>query len=182
MISRAEALAIIAAKGQSSNIIKHLISVGGAMKALARHFGENEAEWELAGILHDADYNLAPLDRHGYEAVEWFKGQIPDAVARAVISHNFAGNGVSPEGKIGWAVYSVDNLAGLIIAATLVRPDKKLAGLTTESVLKRFREPSFAKGANREEIKACEKLGLSLEEFTEISLEGIKALAGELGL
>lgn len=182
MITRAEALQVISDKGQSPNIVKHLISVGGAMKALARHFGENEAEWELAGILHDADYNLAPLERHGYEAADWFKGQIPEEVAQAVISHNYANNKVQPQGKIGWAVYSVDNLAGLIIAAALVRPDKKLAGLTTESVLKRFREPSFAKGANREEILACDKLGLRLEQFTELALGGIKGLAGELGL
>lgn len=182
MITRDEALQIITEKGQSPNIVKHLISVGGAMRSLASHFEENEEEWELAGILHDADYNLAPLERHGFESAEWFKDEIPEPVAKAVISHNYANNGVKPEGRIGWAVYSVDNLAGLIIAAALVRPDKKLAGLTTESVLKRFKETSFAKGANREEILACRELGLTLEEFTEISLNGIKELAGELGL
>lgn len=182
MITKDKALKTISSKGQSPNIIKHLLSVGGAMRALAGHFKEDGDSWELAGILHDADYNLAPLERHGYEAVAWFEGRLSPEVERAVISHNFANNGVEPEGRMGWALYSVDNLAGLIIAAALVRPDKKLEGLTVESVLKRFDESSFAKGASREEIKSCAKLGLSLEEFTVISLKGIKTLAGELGL
>lgn len=182
MISKEEVLKTISAKGQSPNIIKHLISVGGAMRALAAHFKEDENCWELAGLLHDADYNLAPLDRHGYEAVDWFKGNLTPEIERAVISHNFANNGVRPEGNMGWALYSVDNLAGLIIASAMVRPDKKLDGLTAESVLKRFHESSFAKGANREEIKSCLELGLDLEEFVALSLRGIKALAVELGL
>jgi hypothetical protein len=182
MITRGEALKVISEKGQNPNIVKHLISVGGAMRELAKHFGGNEDEWELAGVLHDADYNLAPIERHGHEAVSWFEGGLNPEIDRAVISHNFANNGVEPEGKMGWSLYAVDNLAGLIIAAALVRPDKKLDGLTIESVLKRFREPSFAKGANREEIVTCEKIGLNLEQFIEISLRGIKPLAGELGL
>ncbi|HET7713157.1 MAG TPA: HD domain-containing protein [Patescibacteria group bacterium] len=182
MVSKDEVLKVISQKGQSPNIIKHLLAVGGAMRALAEHFNEDMDQWEIAGILHDADYNLAPLDRHGYEAVEWFKGQLAPDIERAVISHNFANNGVEPQGKMGWALYSVDNLAGLIIASALVRPDKKLEGLTAESVLKRFGETSFAKGANREEIKACSKIGLDLKEFVDISLRGINSLAGDLGL
>lgn len=182
MISKPLVLKTISGKGQSPNIIKHLISVGGAMRALAVYFKEDEDSWELAGLIHDADYNLAPLDRHGYEAASWFEGMLSPEIERAVISHNFASNGVRPEGKMGWALYSVDNLAGLIIAAALVRPDKKLEGLTVESVLKRFGETSFAKGVSREEIKACSKLGINLEEFTSISLNGIKDVAGDLGL
>lgn len=182
MITAEAVLRTISEKGQNPNIIKHLVAVGGAMRELAKHFGGSEDEWELAGILHDADYNLAPVEKHGMEAVSWFSGQLNPEIERAVISHNYANNGVEPEGKMGWSLYAVDNLAGLIIAAALVRPDKKLAGLTVESILKRFREPSFAKGANREEIMACEKVGLNLEQFTEIALRGIKTLAGELDL
>lgn len=182
MISRDEALKVIEGKGQSPNIVKHLISVGGAMRELASHFGEDSDRWEVAGILHDADYNLAPLERHGFESADWFAGRIDDEIKNAVIAHNFANNKVEPSSLMAWALYAVDNLAGLIIAAALVRPDKKLAGLTVESVLKRFKEHSFAKGANREEILACEKVGLSLPEFTEITLTGIKKLAGPLGL
>lgn len=182
MVTRAEALKVIEERGQSPNIIKHLISVGGAMRSLAAHFGEDPDRWEIAGILHDADYNLAPLEHHGFESADWFAEQIDDEIRNAVIAHNFSNNKVEPASRMAWSLYAVDNLAGLIIAAALVRPDKKLDGLATESVLKRFKEPSFAKGANREEILACEKVGLSLPEFTTLSLSGIKELAGPLGL
>ena len=182
MVTRDEAIKLITEKGQSPNIIKHLVSVGAAMRSLAEHFHEDPDRWELAGILHDADYNLAPIEKHGYESAAWFSGKIDPEIENAVIAHNFSHNGVAPKSRMAWALYSVDNLAGLIIAAALVRPDKKLDGLTTESVLKRFKEPSFAKGANRSEIAACTKVGLALPKFTEISLSGIKAVAGELGL
>ena len=81
------------------------------------------------------------------------------------------------------AIYAADELTGLIVAAALVRPDKKLEGLTVESVLKRFKEPAFAKGANRDQIKTCEtELGTPLPEFTEIVLNAMKEISKELGL
>jgi len=69
------------------------------------------------------------------------------------------------------ALYCVDPLTGLIVAATLVLPSKKLADLTVENVLNRFKEKAFARGANREIIKKCkEYLNLNLEEFVKIGL------------
>ncbi len=83
---------------------------------------------------------------------------------------------------MGWALYAGDPLTGLIVASALVLPDKKLAGLTAEPALKRFGEARFAKGANREQIAACSELGVTLEEFIEIGLTAMKAIAGEIGL
>ena len=81
------------------------------------------------------------------------------------------------------SVYAADELSGLITAAALVRPDKKLASLTEESVLKRFKEKSFAAGANREQILACEKeLNIPLEEFVGIALKAMQGISEELGL
>lgn len=81
------------------------------------------------------------------------------------------------------ALYACDELTGLIVAAALVRPDKKLEGLTVESVLRRFREPAFARGANRDMIRTCETdLGIPLPEFTALVLEAMKGIAGDLGL
>jgi predicted hydrolase (HD superfamily) len=182
MITTDDALKLIKEKGQSENIVKHLLSVGAAMRSLALHFGEDHDRWQLAGIIHDADYNIAPLDRHTYVTLEWFQGQLDPEIEQAVLAHNWVNNGVKPVSRMDWALYSVDNLAGLIIAAALVRPDKKLAGLTVKSILKRFNETSFAKGANRDEIRSCQELSLELPEFIGIALSGIQAIAGELGL
>jgi predicted hydrolase (HD superfamily) len=83
---------------------------------------------------------------------------------------------------MGWALYAADPLTGLIVASALVLPDKKLAALTAESVVKRFAEARFAKGVNRGQIAACSELGVTLEEFVEIGLAAMKALAGDIGL
>jgi putative nucleotidyltransferase with HDIG domain len=182
VISRDDALKLITEKGQSPNIVKHLIAVAAAMGALAEHFGEDPKKWEMAGLLHDADYNIVPLSEHTVATVRWFKGQIDPDIEQAIRSHNVKNNGLQPKTRMDWALYSVDNLAGLIIASALVLPNKKLAELSASSVLKRFREPSFAKGADREEIKACQNLGLSVPEFVAIVLPAIKAIASQLEL
>ena len=181
-MTKPETIQFIRSQGQSENILKHLISVGAAMRALAEHFNENTDDWEMAGLIHDADYNLVPIDRHTRQTAEWFKGKISPEVEQAVFAHYPDGTGIKPQTKMDWALYSVDNLAGLIVASVLVRPDKKLSGLTTESVLKRFNERSFARGANRDEIVECQNLGITLEEFIGIVLPGIQKVAPELGL
>jgi predicted hydrolase (HD superfamily) len=83
---------------------------------------------------------------------------------------------------MGWALYAADPLTGLIVASALVLPDKKLATLTAHSVLKRFAETRFAKGANREQIAASSEVGVTLEEFIEIGLAAMKSIAGDIGL
>jgi predicted hydrolase (HD superfamily) len=79
-------------------------------------------------------------------------------------------------------LYAADPLTGLIVASALVLPDKKLAALTAPSVLKRFAETRFAKGANREQIAASSELGVTLEEFVELGLTAMKAIAEDIGL
>lgn len=181
-MTKEETLKFIRGQGQSENIVKHLISVGAAMRSLAKHFGEDADAWELAGLIHDADYNLVPMERHTRQTEEWFKDKVSPEVIHAVLAHYRESTKVEPESKMDWALYSVDNLAGLIVASALVRPDKKLSSLTAESVEKRFYERSFAKGANREEILECKNLGLELSEFISLALSGVQQVADELGL
>lgn len=80
------------------------------------------------------------------------------------------------------ALYSCDPLTGLIVAAVLMHPTKKISNVDTKFVLRRFKEKRFAAGANRDQIKECENMGLSLEKFTEICLNSMKGIAGDLGL
>jgi len=103
-------------------------------------------------------------------------------IVEAVKTHNER-HGIAPETKMAKAIFAVDPLTGLIVASTLVLPSKKIADLTTENVLNRFGEKSFAKGANREIISQCQELlGLNLEEFTKIGLEAMKKISNELSL
>ena len=102
---------------------------------------------------------------------------------RAIKSHNWQNNGVVPKTKLDWSIYCCDELTGLIIAAALIHPEKKLGLLNVDFVMKRFNEPSFAKGANRAQIMMCEKeLTIPLTEFVGIVLKAMQEISGELGL
>jgi predicted hydrolase (HD superfamily) len=104
-----------------------------------------------------------------------------EAMAHAILCHNEA-HGIPRESKLDKALFCADPLTGLIIAAALVRPDKKLAGVEAKSVRKRFKEKSFAAGASREQIARCAELGIELDDFIELGLKAMKGIAEDLGL
>ena len=154
------------------------------MRALARRFGEDEEEWGLTGLLHDIDAELTEDDmsthsKLGADLVRELGAS--EEMAHAILCHNEA-HGIPRETNLDKALFCADPLTGLIIAATLVHPDKKLVGLEAQSVRKRFKEKSFAAGANREQIALCSELGLELDEFIELGLEAMKGVAPGLGL
>jgi len=95
-------------------------------------------------------------------------------------AHN-AKSGVKPESKIDWAIFCGDSLTGLIVACALVRPDKKLASLETDSILKKFKNKSFAGGTRREDVLLCEKkLDIPLKDFAEITLKAMQRISSKL--
>jgi len=183
-MTREQALALVHQLVKNQHIYKHCIAVEACMRGLARHFGEDEELWGLAGLLHDADYEVTEKDPIQHTAVMAKlleeRGCDP-RVIHAVRAHSTE-SGVPRESRLDKALFACDNLAGLIIAAALVRPDKKLASVTTDFVLKKYKEKSFAASAKREEIETCSELGLTLPEFTEINLKALQGIAGELGL
>ena len=147
----------------------------------------DEEMWGIAGLLHDIDYEIAQelnkLDRHGILLFETGQVKLPDEIEHAVKAHNYTATKVTPESLMDWSITACDQLTGLIVAAALVHPEKKLALLTPESVLKRFKEKSFAKGADRNSIILCEeKLNIPLAEFVEITLKAMQGISKELGL
>jgi predicted hydrolase (HD superfamily) len=102
-------------------------------------------------------------------------------MAHAILCHNET-HSIPLETKLDKALFCADPLTGLIIAAALVRPDKKLAGVEAKSVRKRFKEKSFAAGANREQISQCSEIGLELDEFIELGLKAMQGVAVDLSL
>lgn len=197
MISREEALKFLNEKVENKNIIKHMIAtealMGGIYEELRIKGVSNESlggtreEWMMAGLLHDGDYSPeVPAEKQGVQVTGWLMEagfEVPENVAHAMAAHNADNTGVQPKSLMDWTIFIGDSLTGLIVAATLVLPSRKLADLTVESVLKRFKEKSFAKGTRREQIALCEeKLGITLEKFVEISLEAIQGVSSELGL
>jgi len=173
-------------RGQTSSpLIKHSLAVEAIMRALARRFGEDEGKWGLTGLLHDIDYEKTKDDptQHSLVGARLLEDlEIDKDVCQAVKVHNEA-HGILPETLMEKTLFVVDPLTGLIVAAALVLPSKKLADLTPENVLNRFKERAFARGANREIIKKSEEyLNLSLAEFVKIGLDSMQGIAGQLGL
>ena len=196
MISREDALKIIKSKVKNENIIKHMFALEALMGAVweemakkgktEKELGGSKEEWMMVGLLHDGDYcDEVPGSRQGIQISEWVREKgfkLPENVSYAMASHNYE-TGVKPKSLMDWAAFIGDSLTGLIVASTLVLPSRKLSDLTVESVLKKFKSPSFAKGTRRQDIALCEeKLGFSLEDFVEVSLKAMQGISNDLGL
>ena len=183
-MGRAEALALVREKVKNKNLIKHMLATEAVMLRLAEHFEEDRALWGLVGLLHDVDYDLTNREpaRHGLVGAQMLEERgLPPELVQAVRAHNDA-LGYARVTRLDRALYAVDPITGLLVAAALVHPDKKLSAIDVQFILKRFKEKSFARGANREQIETCTELGLSLEQFIGLSLEAMQGIATELGL
>jgi len=181
---RKEVLNSINENVENKNLVKHMLATEAIMRALARRLGEDEEEWGLTGLLHDIDVELTggDMSSHSKLGADLAKELgASEAMTHAILCHNEA-HGVPRETKLDKALFCVDPLTGLITAAALVRPNKKLAGLEAKSVLKRFKEKSFAAGANREQIALCSEIGLELGEFVELGLKAMQEISSDLGL
>ncbi len=181
-MTRNEALELVKANLPNQNLVKHCLAVEACMKAVAQRLGQDPEPWGLAGLLHDLDYEKTAKspDLHTTETVKMLEGRgLPPAVIHAIQAH--AGK-VPCESAMDWAIYSIDPLTGLIIAATLMHPSKKLEAIDLEFVKRRYKEKSFAKGAKREEIEKCKNAGIELDEFISICIKAMQGIAADLGL
>jgi putative nucleotidyltransferase with HDIG domain len=181
--NRDEILDSIHGNVQDKNMIRHMLATEAIMRALAKKLGENEEEWGITGLIHDIDIELVEGDMSSHSKLGADIAQelgASESMAHAILCHNEA-HGVPRETKLDKALFCADPLSGFITAAALVRPDK-LSGLTTKSVMKRFREKSFAAGVNREQVAQCQEIGLELEEFIGLGIKAMQGIASELGL
>jgi putative nucleotidyltransferase with HDIG domain len=182
-LNREEILDSIHGNVQDKNMIKHMLATEAIMRALARKLGENEEEWGITGLIHDIDMELVEGDMSSHSKLSADIAKelgANETMTHAILCHNET-HGVPRETKLDKALFCADPLSGLITAAALVRPDK-LNGLTTKSVMKRFREKSFAAGVNREQVAQCQEIGLDLEEFISLGIEAMKEIASRLEL
>jgi len=189
-MTRENALKILEELGNSPNMVKHALACGFVMRALAckliTHPPElktAEGDWELVGLLHDADYEATnkSLEDHTQEITKRLqKAGADQSIIDAIRGHC---DKASRQTMMAKAIYACDELTGLIVACALVQPDKKLKSVRPESVIKKFKDPSFARSVNRQEIKTCEGgLNIPLEEFIGLTLKAMQDHAGDLGL
>ena len=178
----------------NENLVRHHLAAEVCMKAIAQYLKEKTGDqtidtekWAMTGLLHDADYELTKEEPHKHTLLldEEFKKrgfEIDREVLGAIHFHNKE-KVPAQESLMGWGIFICDELTGLIVACTLVHPDKKLNSIDVGFVLKRFKQPSFAKGADRTRILPCEeKLDISLPEFVKICLTAMQQNHELLGL
>ena len=181
-MERDEAYRLVKDNVKNRNLVKHMLATEAVMAALAERFGEDAEAWALAGLLHDIDYDKTVDDfpRHGFTSAEILESKgVDEAILHAIKAHP---GHVPAETRMAKALYAVDPLTGLVVAAALIHPDKKLASIDAQFVLNRFKEKLFAKGANREQIKTCARLDMTLDEFVEVAVSAMQSISKELGL
>jgi putative nucleotidyltransferase with HDIG domain len=187
-MTRDQALKLLQQNMENQNLRRHCYAVEAVMKALAKKLGGDEEKWGIVGLLHDGDYEKTKEKpkEHTLLMYQWLKetGETDEEILRAILSHNAEGTGKNPPATLmEWALYCCDELTGLIVATALMMPDKKIATVRVESVMKKMKDKAFAAAVDREQIKMCEeKLKIPLEEFVKIALEAMQGISQDLGL
>jgi uncharacterized protein len=182
-VDRLGALALVEKYTDKDITVRHLISVEGVMRALAERLGADEERWGLVGLWHDLDYDRTQddLERHGLQTVAWLReeGYADEEVLNAILGHRFEEHRTD---LMSTAIVHADAVAGLLVAAALVRPEGA-AGMSVKSVKKKLKEKSFAPGVEREEIRNVEpSIGLGMDDFLAVSISGLQSVAAEIGL
>ena len=176
---------------KNPNLLKHHLSTEAAMRAIGTYLKNKQdptidiEDWGITGLLHDADYELCRdhPEKHTIILEEKIGKDIKPEIMYAIKSHNWAHNKVEPKSLMDWAIYTCDELTGIIIAATLVRPDKKLSSVTVDFIQQKLNDKSFSRSVDRNQIKMCEtKLNIPLPEYIGIVLKSMQAIAAYLGL
>ena len=170
---------------KNEKMLIHSLCSEAVMRALARRLGRDEEKWGLAGLLHDIDVEITNADMHihGLKSAEILRNMgVDEEIIDAVSMHNETASGKVRHTEFHHALAAGETITGLIYATALVYPDKKIASVKYKSVKKRMTEKAFAASVNREIIMECEKVGISLDEFIQISVDAMREISHEIGL
>lgn len=181
---RDEAFALLKEFNENESLIKHALAVEGVMRYMARKRGHDEEKWGIIGLVHDLDYERYP-DQHCQKTEEILKERgWPEEYVRAVLSHAWGMcTNIEPQHEMEKILYAIDELTGLVVAVALVRPSRSVLDMKVKSVAKKWKDRSFAAGANRDIIqKGAEMLGLELSDLFEEVIIGMRGVAEAIGL
>jgi putative nucleotidyltransferase with HDIG domain len=181
--TRAQAWDTLTRHTTSGPLRRHALAVEAAVRWYARHFGEDEALWGVAALLHDFDYEMHPtLDKHPQDGAPILREEgYPEEIVETVLSHAEHLH-LPRDTQLKKTLFACDELCGFVHACGLVRPDG-IASLEPRSVRKKLKQPSFAAGVNREEVtRGAEELGVDLDQHIANVIEAMRPIASELGL
>ncbi len=188
-MNRDEALALMHEYTESEALRAHMYAVEAAMRAYARHYGEDEEAWGLVGLLHDFDYEKYPNAERRPDAEHPTFGVgvlrergLPEPMLDAILGHA-SHTGFPRHSLMAKTLFAVDELCGFLVACALVRPSKSLQDLEVKSVKKKLKDKAFARGVNREEVlQGTDELGVALDEHIGFVVEALRPVEDRLGL
>lgn len=179
-----EALSILKEYVKSDSLLKHSYAVEGVMRHIARKTGEDEEKWAIIGLVHDIDYEMFP-EQHCEKAQKILREKSwPEEYVRAVASHGWGiCNDIEPQTYLEKVLYAVEELTGLIAAVAIIRPSRSVKDLEAKSVMKKWKDKSFAAGVNRSVIaKGAEMLGVEIRDLVDDVISGMREVADRIGL
>jgi putative nucleotidyltransferase with HDIG domain len=184
MLTRAEAFPLLRKNLRTENLIKHSLAVEVILQEMAQKLGEDAQLWGITGLLHDLDYDFTKNEpeKHSLITVKVLSDLLPMEAINAIKAHNYQYTAQIPQTYLDKSLIAADAVSGLIIAAALVMPSKKLADVTPKTLSAKFKDKSFAAGCNRKRIELCEDMELELQGFLELSLDALKRISDSLGL
>ena len=183
-MNREQAWGLLNEYTQKDSLIKHALAVEAAMRSYAKKFNEDEDAWGIVGLLHDFDYEKYPTAQdHPFRGAEILREKgVDENWIKAILGHADY-TGVERDTLMAKTLFAVDELTGMITAATLVRPSKKIDDLTVKSVKKKLKDKAFAASVNRDDIqKGVDELGVDLSEHIQFVIDAMKSQAEALGL
>lgn len=176
MPDRSDAWDLVCEFVQDDGLRRHMLAVSAAVGWYANELNEDVAYWETVGLLHDFDWEIHPnLDQHPMEGSKILRERGWDEeTIRVILSHYTEGTGVPREKPIDFALLACDEITGLVIATTLVRPSKNIAEVKLSSIRKKWKNARFAAGVDRDHVQEVtadfsrECFGSSLDLWTHI--------------
>lgn len=184
-MTRGEALALLESHVSADSLKRHCLATEAIMRELAQSMGQDGELWGIAGLLHDLDFEQTQDNprRHGRRTVEILSSYpLPQEIIYAILRHNAESLDLERESILDYALTCAETITGLIAAAALVHPERKVQSLSSKSVLKRMKSKDFARNVNRQHILLCEKFGIPLVDFIELSLKAMASISEQLGL
>lgn len=184
-MTRDQALKLLDAHIQAENLRNHCLATAVIMRSLAQKLNQDAELWGIIGLLHDLDfeYTRDNPEAHGLKTVELLADQqLPQEALNAILRHNAEALQLTRETTLDYALTCAETITGLVVAAALVHPDKQLQSVKAKSVRKRMKSKDFARNVNRDHIVLCEKIGIPLVDFIELSLTAMTSISDQLGL
>jgi len=181
LLPRQQAIALLRQHIKNERMIFHSLASEAVLRALARRLGRDEEKWGLAGLLHDLDVEITHADPkiHGRETARILAEMgVDPEITEAIKLHNEYATGLPRTTEFHHALAAGETITGLILATSLVYPDKKISSVKPKSVVKRMKEKAFAASVKRENILECELIGIPLDEFAALSIEAMAAMEG----